>query len=263
VSKTFSGDLEGKAVLVTGATQGVGQAVARRAAQWGASVLLTGRNRDAGEAAAEELRATGAKAQFVAGELADAEVPARLVAACDAAFGRIDGLVNAAALTDRGGWPDADAAFFDRMFAINARAPFLLMQAAIKLMKRDGHGGSIVNILSVNAVCGAPELAVYSGSKGALATMTRNAANAHLHDRIRVNGVILGWTDTPNEHAVQERSSPLGKGWYEAALKTRPFGRMILPDDVADLAAFLLSPHSGVMTGALIDYEQAVLGALR
>jgi NAD(P)-dependent dehydrogenase (short-subunit alcohol dehydrogenase family) len=260
--KPLSGDLSDRVVLVTGAAQGVGGAIARRAAQWGATVLLTDRNADAGEQATEALRQEGARAAFVPADLADPDAPARVMAACDAAFGRIDALVNAAALTDRCGWAECDVAFWDRMFAVNARAPFLLMQAAVKRMRRDRIAGAIVNILTVNALCGRPELPAYSASKGALATLTRNAANAFLADRIRVNGINLGWVETPNEDVVQRRSSPHGADWLAHAKANMPFGRLITPDEVADLAAFLISPHSGVMTGALVDYNQAVVGAL-
>jgi NAD(P)-dependent dehydrogenase (short-subunit alcohol dehydrogenase family) len=171
--------------------------------------------------------------------------------------------VNAAGVTDRGGLLDApaDAAFFDRLFAANVRSPFLLMQGAAAMMRDAGHGGTMVNILSINAHCGAPDLGVYSATKGALATLTRNAANAFRALRIRVNGVNLGWTDTPAEHVVQEKVSPYGRNWLLEAEKAAPFGRLIKPDDVANLAAFLLSDQSGVMTGALIDHEQWVVGA--
>lgn len=255
------GDLSGKVAIVSGSTQGVGEAVARRIADWGAAgLVITGRNRARGEAVAGALQSRGTPAVFVAADLSDAAAPARIVGACADAFGRVDCLVNAAASTERAGLLDADAAFIDAMFAANLRAPFLLMQAAARLMRSAGQGGSIVNILSMNAHCGTPELAVYSATKGALATLTRNAANTLLRDRIRVNGINLGWADTPGEHVVQEKTSPLGKHWLEEANRTRPFGRLIQVDEIADLVAFLLSAHAGIMTGSLIDYEQWVMG---
>jgi NAD(P)-dependent dehydrogenase (short-subunit alcohol dehydrogenase family) len=262
VTTGLQGDLAGKIVLVTGGTQGVGLAAAQRAAEWGAAgIVLVGRDAARGTAAAAGLERAGTRALFVQADLADAEAPARAVAACDAAFGRIDGLVNAAAWTARGGLLDATAEFIDRMHATNIRAPFLLMQAAAKLMQRDKVEGSIVNVLSVNAHCGAINLAAYSGSKGALTTLTRNAANTLLRDRIRVNGIFLGWTDTPAEHVVQEQESPDGALWLERASERLPFGRLISVEELADLIAFLLSRHAGVMTGALIDYNQKVVGA--
>jgi len=262
VSTGLRGDLVGKVVLVTGGAQGVGGAAARRAAEWGAAgVLIADRNAELGAVAASALQQLGTRALFVHADLADAAAPARVLQACDATFGRLDCLVNAAASTERGGLLDATADFIDHMNAVNVRAPFLLMQGAAKLMQRDGVAGSIVNILSVNAHCGAINLAAYSASKGALATLTRNAANTLVHDRIRVNGIYLGWTETPTEHAVQEQESPAGAAWLADASARLPFGRLIDVEELADLIAFLLSRHAGVMTGALIDYNQQVPGA--
>lgn len=256
------GDLRGKVAIVTGATQGVGEAIATRIAQWGgAGILLTGRDHVRGEAVLRRLEGLGTRAMFVAADLSLTASPGEVAAACERAFGRIDCLLNAAASTERGGLLDAGPDFIDTMFAANVRAPFLLMQAAARLMRKAGREGAMVNILSVNAHCGTPELAVYSATKGALATLTRNAANTLAADRIRVNGINLGWADTPAEHVVQERTSPHGRNWLEAAKRTRPFGRLIQVDEIADLAAFLLSANAGVMTGALIDYDQRVMGA--
>lgn len=256
------GDLAGKVMLVTGGSQGVGGAAARRAAEWGAAgLVICGRDAAKGEAAAAAIESLGARCVFVPADLADPAACARVLAACDSAFGRIDGLVNAAALTDRGGLLDATADFLDRMYAVNLRAPFLLMQGAAQRMRRDGVPGTMVNILSMNAHCGTPELAAYSATKGAMATLTRNAANTLLADRIRVNGINLGWADTPAEHVVQGRTSPDGAQWLEKAAPTLPFGRLIDVEELADLICFLLSRHSGLMTGALLDYEQRVIGA--
>ena len=125
-----------------------------------------------------------------------------------------------------------------------------------------GAPGSIVNILSVHARGGAPELAVYASSKSALAGLTKNAAHAHRFDRIRVNGVILGWVDTPAERHMQSVTLGKGDGWLADVAATMPFKRLITPDDVARLALFLLSDASEPMTGALIDYAQNVFGGL-
>ena len=256
--------LDGKVVLVTGSTQGIGRAIAETAARSGtAGLLITGRNRQRGDAVAAELSALGTPAAFVAADLSDPETPALLARTCIERFGRIDGLVNAGALTDRASFVDAGLDDWEPLFAGNARAPFFLMQAAIADMKKRGEGGAIVNILSINAHCGAPELAVYSATKGALATLTKNAANAHRFDRIRVNGINVGWTDTPAERAMQAETLGLGPGWLDAANAAQPFGRLLSTSDVANLAVFLLSDAAGPMTGALIDQEQWVIGANR
>lgn len=254
--------VDGKVALVSGATQGVGRAIAALLARSGASgLLLTGRDAARGAAVADELSQGGTQASFVAADLGDAAAPERLVAACLERFGRIDLLVNAAGLTTRGGVIDADIETWTTLFDVNARAPFFLMQHAIRAMRECGQGGSIVNILSMNAHCGTPELAAYSATKGALATLTRNAAHAHRFDRIRVNGINMGWADTPAERTMQADTLGHGDGWLAEAAAKLPFGRLIAAEEVANLAVFLLSDAAGPMTGALIDQEQRVTGA--
>lgn len=256
--------VDGKVALVTGSTQGIGRAIAEGLSRAGAAgLVVTGRDRSRGEAVATQFEAAGTPTSFVAAELGDADAPEKLAGECLRRFGRIDLLVNAAALTDRSSFLDADLANWGRLFDVNARAPFFLMQAAIRAMRERGQGGAIVNILSINTHCGAPELAVYSATKGALAVLTRNAANAHRFDRIRVNGINVGWADTPAERVMQSRTLGLGEGWLEKASAAQPFGRLLQVEDVANLAIFLLSDAAGPMTGALIDQEQWVPGSGR
>lgn len=254
--------IAGAILLVTGSTQGVGRAIALEAARQGAAgVLVTGREADAAAGVVAAIEALGAAAAFHPADLADPAAPAALVEACLARFGRIDALANVAALTDRASFLDGTPAMWERLFAVNARAPFFLMQGAIADMRRRGAPGAIVNILSVNAHCGAPDLAIYSATKGALATLTKNAANAHRFDRIRVNGICLGWADTPGERQMQGVTLGKGEGWLAEAEAAQPFGRLIKPEDVARLALFLLSGAGGPMTGAVIDQEQWVTGS--
>jgi len=170
-------------------------------------------------------------------------------------------LVNAAGLTDRASVADADIADWTKLFEVNARAPFFLMQHAIKAMRERKQGGAIVNILSMNAHCGSPELAVYSATKAALALLTKNAANAHRRDRIRVNGIMMGWSATPAEMVMQGEVLGHGPGWVDKAAASLPFGRLLAAEEVANLAIFLLSDAAGPMTGALVDQEQWVAGA--
>ncbi|TPK71183.1 SDR family oxidoreductase [Mesorhizobium sp. B2-4-15] len=256
--------LDGKVILVTGSTQGIGRAIAETLARSGAAgLLVTGREKTRGDAVAAELSQLGTPAIFVAADLADPQAPALLAQSCVERFGRIDGLVNAAGLTDRASFLDAGLDDWASLFAVNARAPFFLMQAVIADMKKRGQGGAILNILSINAHCGAPELAVYSATKGALSTLTKNAANAHRFDRIRVNGINVGWTDTPAERVMQSETLGHGPGWLDAANAAQPFGRLLAPHDIANLAVFLLSDAAGPMTGAVIDQEQSVIGANR
>jgi len=254
--------LDGKVALVTGATQGLGATIAEAAARAGAAgLLLTGRDAGRGAAVAETVRALGPEAHFLPADLAEPDAPGRILAHCLDRFGRIDLLVNAAGLTDRASVLDADLDLWGKLFDVNARAPFFLMQAAIRAMRAHGTGGSIVNILSMNAHCGTPELAVYSATKGALATLTRNAAHAHRADRIKINGINMGWVATDGEKRMQAETLGHGAGWIGKAQAGMPFGRLVAVEEVANLAVFLLSEASGPMTGALVDQEQWVVGA--
>jgi NAD(P)-dependent dehydrogenase (short-subunit alcohol dehydrogenase family) len=262
--KAVEARVDGKVALVTGATQGIGRAIAETLARSGSSgLLLAGRDAARGEAVAAEIGSLGTPARFVAGDLADPALPPLLVEKCLESFGRIDVLVNVAAFTDRASFLDADPALWDRLFSVNARAPFFLMQGAIRAMRERGEGGAIVNILSVNIHCGAPDLAVYSATKAALALLTRNAANAHRFDRIRINGINVGWTDTPGERTMQAETLGQGEGWLEKANAAQPFGRLLSVQDVANLAVFLASDAGGPMTGSIVDQEQWVAGSGR
>jgi len=252
--------LEGRVVIVTGAAQGIGRAIALRAAQAGAAGLLV-TDRTAAEAVVDELTAAGAPAAFVAADLEDANAANWVASACLDRFGRIDALVNAAGATTRASLASGDAATFDRLMAVNARAPLLLMQRAIADMRSRNAEGSIVNILTMNVHGGSPNVALYAASKAALALLTRNAAHAHRFERIRVNGVNVGWTDTPGERATQGSIEGRGDAWLDARAAEQPYGRLLAADDVARLALFLLSDSSAPMTGAIIDQEQWVVGA--
>ena len=262
LSKSPPHSFEGKRVLVTGAGQGVGEAVATLMADRGATAVAVC-GRDPVKLARTEgaMKERGAEVLSMSFDLAE-------VAACQAfvdraadAFGGIDVLVNAAGVTDRGTIDDTDSAMFDLQFAVNTRAPFFLMQRAIPHMRRAG-GGTITNVLSIVAHGGPPFIVAYCGAKAALATMTKNVANAVLRDRIRVNGLNMGWTSTPHEHLVQTRTHGRSVDWQVEAGAGQPFGRLLLPVEVARGVAFLASDESGLMTGSIVDFDQQVIGAM-
>lgn len=251
--------LERAAVIVTGAASGIGAAISRMlAAEGTGGLVLTDRDATGLDRIAAELAAI--PVETVVADLAEPAAPAAVAAAAVARFGRVDGLVNAAGLTTRGSFETGTAAIWDALFAVNGRAGFLLMQAAIADMKRRGAGGSIVNILSMNAHCGIPELAIYAATKGAMLTLTKNAAHAHMADRIRVNGINLGWVATETEHRIQ--SALRGEDWETQVAATQPLGRLVTAEECARLAVFLLSDASVPMSGAILDLEQKVSGAL-
>jgi len=249
---------DGRVYVVTGSTQGLGEEIARvLAARGAAGIAICGRNEDRGIAVARSL---GCETLFVRSDLLSEEDCRRVIRATDERFGRIDGLANVAASTARGTLDSTTVSEWDQMMALNVRAPFLLMQEAVRVMKREERGGSIVNISSVSAYGGQSFLVPYCVSKGALDTLTKNAAHALAADRVRVNGINVGWMSTPNEHAVQ-LSEGKPENWLELADAAQPMGRILRPGDIAGLAAYLLSEESALMTGSNIHYDQAVLGA--
>ena len=254
--------LQGKVAIVTGGTQGLGAAVAATLAERGAlGIVICGRNADKGAAQVERLNALGTQAAYVQADLEKVDDCRRVVQTADNAFGRVDVLVNAAAITDRGSILDTDPALFDRMMAINVRAPFFLMQDSIQIMRREGIEGCIVNIGSMSAMAGQPFLSAYCTSKGALATLTRNTAYALLRNRIRVNGLNIGWMASEGEDRIQREFHHADADWLEKAAAAQPNGRLVDPIEVARAVAFLCSAESGLMTGSVIEFDQSVWGA--
>ena len=253
--------LSGQVAVVTGSTQGLGEAVARRLSGLGlAGLVLCGRNRNKGEALAAALSTEHCQAVFVAADLGRVTDCRHIIATADEHFGRLDVLVNCAGNTERGTLLDTDEAAFDRLFNVNTKAPFFLMQEAAKLMIRDGTEGRIVNILSMSGHGGQPFISAYCGSKGALTTLTRNAAFSLMRNRIRVNGLNIGWMNTPGEDRIQKTFHGAEDDWLEQAIKAQPMGRLLEPSEVARGVEFLVTEASGMMTGAIIDFDQNVLG---
>jgi NAD(P)-dependent dehydrogenase (short-subunit alcohol dehydrogenase family) len=252
----------GKYAVVTGSTQGLGETTARLLAKRGAAgIVITGRDADRGNAVAKSIAAAGCRTHFVAADLAKVEDCRRIIAAADKEFGTLHVLVNVAALTERGSVWDTTPELFDRMTDINMRAPFFLMQDAIKLMQREKVAGSIVNISSVSSYGSVPMLTVYAASKAGLNILTKNIAYSVVRHRIRVNALNLGWMDTPGEDTIQRRYHSRGGDWLAKAEASQPFGRLLKPDEVARAIAFLASDESGMMTGAIVDFDQSVMGA--
>ncbi|MXP20608.1 SDR family oxidoreductase [Gordonia sp. HNM0687] len=255
-----TGLLADKAVLVSGGTQGVGAAIVRAAVGAGASVVFSGRNAEKGKALAAEF--DGAPLRFVQADLTDPRMAADTVAATIAEFGRIDGLVNAAGTTSRGTLLDTTPELFDSHVAINLRAPFFTMQAAVADMIDRKAPGSIINIITMSSYGGQPYLAPYVSTKAGLIGLTKNAAHAHRWDRIRINGLNIGWTETEGEADIQKRFHGADDSWIDDANASVPMGKLGQPDEIADFVVFLLSERSGVVTGSVIDWDQIVMGGI-
>ena len=253
--------LRDKVVLVVGGTSGLGAAIARAAAREGATVVVTGRRPDRGERLVSELEGTGVSSAYVRGDVGDAAEATRMVEAAVERFGRVDCLVNCAGITTRGTLLDTTQELFDEHIATNLRGPFFTMQAAVRDMVGRGEPGTVVNIITMTSHGGQPYLAPYAASKGGLVTLTKNAAHAHRFDRVRINGLNIGWTETEGEDAIQRRFHGAGDDWVDKANASLPMGKLGQPDEIADAVVFLLSDRSGVVTGSVIDWDQTVPGA--
>lgn len=253
--------IKGKVAVVTGGTQGLGAAVARLFAEAGAAgLVIVGRGVEKGRAVAESITAaSGVPALMVSADLGSIDDVRRVIPAADERFGRVDILVNAAGLTDRGNVLNTTPELFDRMFAVNTRAPFFLMQDAAKVMIREGAEGRIVNIGSMSGLAGQPFLAPYAGSKGALATLTRHAGFSLMRHRIHVNQLDIGWMNSDHERALvlSETGDP---DFIDRAAAAKPFGRILDPKEVARAILWMASDDSGMMTGAVIPFDQSVFG---
>jgi NAD(P)-dependent dehydrogenase (short-subunit alcohol dehydrogenase family) len=253
--------LTGKVAVVTRGTQGLGEAIAHMlAARRAEGLVICGRNEANGQRVKAALEAKGAKTVYVAADLAQVEDCRAVIAAAENSFGRVDVLVNAAGNTDRGTIWDTSPELFDLIMAVNLRAPFFLMQAAATSMRRQDIKGSIVNIISMSGHGGQPFITAYCASKGALITLTKNVAFGVMRHGIRVNGLCIGWMDTPGEDRVMRQYYGAADGWREAAEAVQPAGRLLKPAEVARTVAYLASAESGMMTGSIIDFDQSVAG---
>jgi NAD(P)-dependent dehydrogenase (short-subunit alcohol dehydrogenase family) len=251
--------LTNKVAIVTGSTSGIGRGIAVRLASLGARVVVHGRDRIAARQTLSAIAEAGGVGDWHRADLADAAACRGLIGFAVQRFGALDVLVNNAALTTRGDIEHAGLDVIDSILAVNLRAPMLLIQAAIPHMRAQG-GGSIVNIGSVNAYIGEPKLCPYSVSKGGLMTLTKNTAAALNRDRIRVNQINVGWTLTEGEHKVKLLEGK-GEDWLADAVATRPWGRLLSPDDVANAVEYFATEKSALVTGAVMDLEQYPVGA--
>lgn len=258
---TDKSSLAGKYAVITGSTQGLGEAIARLFVERGAAgLIICGRNAERGKAIVADLSSDTSHVHFVQADLADIEDCRRIIAAADEHFGTVHILVNAAGVSDRGTIWDTTPELWDWIMAINVRGPFILIQETLKIMRREGVQGSIVNIGSVSAYGSVPFLMAYATSKGALMTLTKNVAYAMMRNRIRINMLNIGWMDTPGENIIQRKYHGGGDNWLEEAETNQPFGRLLKPEEVARAVAFMASGESGMMTGSIVDFDQSVQG---
>ncbi|MCK5425438.1 MAG: SDR family oxidoreductase [Emcibacter sp.] len=249
----MSNILENKTILVTGSSSGIGYAIAKAALAAGANVMLHGSGADKLKEVAVDL---GDKTRWIAADLSDPKAPEEMVQACLDAFGGIDGLVNNAGIFPRSTIDTAEDGDFDRIFHINTRAPLMLAKHFVANCRTRKAPGSIVNIGSINAWCGGNDLLVYSMSKGALMTMTRNLGDALSEENIRINQLNVGWTLTDGEKAMQ-KSLGAPDDWHENIPSiAAPSGQLLQPHEIANHVTFWLSDLSAPVTGSVYEIEQ-------
>jgi NAD(P)-dependent dehydrogenase (short-subunit alcohol dehydrogenase family) len=246
-----------RVAIITGGAQGLGAAIATRFLADGFSgVVLVDRNQERLDSFSKNSGALG-RVATVAADLRDDETPERCVKTAIERFGRVDILVNAAGNTQRWSVENVTPEAYHEMFDVNVKAPLFMMQKAAQAM---GPGSVIINIASMLAYGGPPDIGIYATSKAALVGLTKNAGNALKGKGIRVFAINLGWANTEGEHQLQTQFHGQPDDWAEAAGHKVPFGRLISPDDVAGVCAFLVSPPAQMMTGTVIDYEQMPMG---
>lgn len=254
MSISASFDLSGRIALVTGASRGIGESIARTLAAAGAHVVVSSRKAEACEAVAASIRASGGQASALAchiGELAEID---KAFAAIDAAHGRLDILVNNAATNPHfGPITEVDPGAFQKTVDVNIRGYFFMSQAGAKLMARGG-GGSIVNVASINGVIPGPLQGVYSITKAAVISMTKAFARECAPQGIRVNALLPGLTETKFASALTRNPTVLQK-----VLPHIPMNRVAQPDEMAGAVLYLVSPAASYTTGVALNVDGGYL----
>ena len=245
--------LQDKVIIVTGSCTGIGKAIAVRCVAEGARVVIHGLEKHLGEDVVNMLGTD--KAVLLIEDITNKGAPQRLVNLALKSFGRLDAIVNNAALIISSNINTTDLAFIRNVLEVNTIAPFALIKAALPLLT--ANHGCVLNIGSVNAYSGEPNLLPYSISKGALMTMTRNLGDTlHRENGVRVNQINPGWVLTETE-TRRKRDQGLADDWYtKVPAVYAPAGRILWPTEIAAAAIYWLADESGPISGQVVDLEQ-------
>lgn len=247
-------DLTGKIALVTGASRGIGEGIARLLAAQGAHVIVSSRKQDACEAVAASIREDGGKAEAYACHIGEMAQIDKLFADLEARHGRIDILVNNAATNPHFGHiTETDVGAFQKTVDVNIRGYFFMSSAAARLMGRNG-GGSIVNVASVNGVTPGAQQGIYSITKAAVISMTKAFARECAPQKVRVNALLPGATDTKFASALFHNPVIL-----EQALSRIPMRRVAEPSEMAGAVLYLASDAASYTTGAALNVDGGYL----
>jgi NAD(P)-dependent dehydrogenase (short-subunit alcohol dehydrogenase family) len=245
--------LQNKAIIVTGSTTGIGKAIAIRCAAEGARIVVHGLEEEWGKDVVEQLG--NDKAVLHIEDISNEGASERLVQLAINTFGKLDAVVNNAAIVASSDIQTTDLHFLKRLLDVNTIAPFALIKAALPELTKNH--GCVLNIGSVNAYSGEPNLLAYSMTKGALMTMTRNLGDTlHRENGVRVNQINPGWVLTETE-SIRKRQHGLPDNWYEdIAPVYAPAGRILWPHEIAAAAVYWLADESGPISGQVVDLEQ-------
>ena len=245
--------LQNKVIIITGSTTGIGKAIALRCVAEGAKVIIHGLEDRWGKSVEAEIGKE--KAALHIEDISNDGAPERLVDVALKTFGKLDAVVNNAAAVVSSDIQSTDKAFIKKVLEINTIAPFLLIKAALPHLSKQH--GCVLNIGSVNAWTGEPNLLAYSISKGALMTMTRNLGDTlHRENDVRVNQINPGWVLTETE-MQRKKDHGLAEDWYKHIPNVyAPSGRILWPTEIAAAAVYWLADESGPVSGQVMDLEQ-------
>ncbi|MHB1921034.1 MAG: SDR family NAD(P)-dependent oxidoreductase [Chitinophagaceae bacterium] len=245
--------LKNKVIIITGSTTGIGKAIALRCVTEGARVVIHGLEESWGRSVITELGSD--KSVLHIEDISQEGTPGRLVDLAIQSFGKLDAIVNNAAMVVSSNIHTTDKAFLQRVLEVNTIAPFELIKAALPHLTKQR--GCVLNIGSVNAWSGEPNLFAYSVSKGALMTMTRNLGDTlHRENGVRVNQINPGWVLTETEK-LRKKDHGLPADWYKNISHVyAPAGRILWPAEIAAAAIYWLADESGPISGQVVDLEQ-------
>jgi NAD(P)-dependent dehydrogenase (short-subunit alcohol dehydrogenase family) len=257
MSGASSGALAGKSIIVTGASRGIGRAIALRLAREAGKLVLAARDRDSLASAAADIAATGGTATFFAGDLRLPEVPPALVKAALDAYGAIDIIVNNAGATKRGDFLELSDADWADGFALKFFGAVRLTRAAWPHLK--ARKGAVLNIIGIGGRTPGPEFTIGGSVNGACLSFTKALADIGIRDGVQVNAINPGWVRTDRMRKMLESAAAKHGGDIDAAInqvvRASNVVRLGEPEDIANLAAFVLSPQSRLLQGALIDMD--------